>query len=394
MSLAASINTSCSAPATMSSRTGKKLFTPGPLCCSAEVKAAMMEDLGSRDQDFIACVKEIRDELLEVAGVSAKEYTAVPLQGSGTYCVEAVLQTTSPRTGARVLVLSNGAYGERMGKACTCGGIEVRVEAFPETEPVPVAQVQRLLEQYGDTFTTVALVHLETSSGVINPVEEVGRLVHRFCPRAAFFVDAMSSFGAVPLDLDAAGVDYLVSSANKCLEGVPGFSYAICRTQHLVSCRGHSRVMSLDLVEQYLGLEKIGQFRFTPPTHAMLAFRVALSQYREEGGLQGRAARYRENQRVLVEGMTRLGFRRLLAPQHAGYVITAFLFPPHPNFDFTTFHNKLAERDQVIYPGKVTRADCFRVGTIGRLFPADVRELLVCLEAVMREMELPVPLPY
>lgn len=374
-----------------SSTEGKKLFTPGPLCCSTEVKAAMMKDLGSRDQDFIDCVKEIRASLLDIAKVNEDEYTAVPLQGSGTYCVEAVLQTTSPRKGARVLVLVNGAYGERMVKACKCAAIQVHGENYTEGAPIPVHEVKRLLEKDG-AWTTVAIVHCETSSGVINPVEEVGRLVHRYSPGAAFFVDAMSSFGAIPLDFTAAGVDYLVSSANKCLEGVPGFSYAICRTQHLLSCQENCRVMSLDLVEQHLNLESTGQFRFTPPTHTFLAFRAALHQYREEGGLQGRAARYRENHSLLVAGMTRLGYRRLVQPQHASYIITAFLCPEHPNFNFRMFYTKLAEKGKVIYPGKVTRTDCFRVGTIGHLFPADVTELLQCVEEVMREMGLPIPL--
>ncbi|KAG0714048.1 2-aminoethylphosphonate--pyruvate transaminase [Chionoecetes opilio] len=374
-----------------SDRMGKKLFTPGPLSCSTQVKAAMMHDLGSRDQEFIDCVREVRASLLDIAKVSEDEYTAVPLQGSGTYCVEAVLQTTSPRDNARVLVLTNGAYGERMVKACQYAGIEVRGEDYIESLPIPVPEIQRLLEGEG-AWTTVAMVHCETSSGVINPVEEVGRLVRRYAPGAAFVVDAMSSFGAVPLDLEAAGVDYLVSSANKCLEGVPGFSYAICRLQHLLSCRGQCRVLSLDLVAQHLALHHNGQFRFTPPTHALLAFRAALRQHREEGGVQGRAARYLKNQRVLVEGMEGLGYRRLLHPRHASYIITAFLYPQHPNFDFTTFYTKLADRGQVIYPGKVTRAPCFRVGTIGHLFPEDVRDLLTSVQAVMRDMGLPAPL--
>ncbi|XP_063879156.1 2-aminoethylphosphonate--pyruvate transaminase-like [Scylla paramamosain] len=375
----------------MSCAGGKKLFTPGPLCCSTEVKAAMMQDLGSRDKDFIDCVKEIRTSLLEIAKVSEDDYTAVPLQGSGSYCVEAVLQTTSPREGARVLVLANGAYGNRMVKMCKYAGIETRHETHAEDVPISVHEVKRLLEKDA-AWTTVAIVHCETSSGVINPVEEVGLLVHRYCPGAVFFVDAMSSFGAVPLDLTAARIDYLVSSTNKCLEGVPGFSYAICRKQHLLSCKANCRVMSLDLVEQHLSLESNGQFRFTPPTHTFLAFRTAIREYRKEGGLQGRAARYCENQRLLLEGMGRLGYRRLVQPQHASYIITAFLYPTHPNFDFKIFYTKLAEKGKVIYPGKVTRADCFRVGNIGHLFPADMTELLHCVEEVMREMGLPVPL--
>lgn len=369
----------------------KKLFTPGPLCCSRGVKEAMLVDVGSRDSYFVACVKEIRQRLLEIARLSETEYTAIPLQGSGTYCVEAVLQTTSPRQGAKVLVLANGAYGRRMGQMCAWAGIEVRLEEFPEDQRLDFAKMETLLRN--ESFTTVAIVHCETSTGIINPVEDVARLVASLQPGAAIVVDAMSSFGAVPLDISGSGIDYVVSSANKCLEGVPGFSFAICRTKHLLSCKGNCRVLSLDLVDQHLALERSGQFRFTPATHAMLAFRQALREYATSGGLEGRAKRYQENRSVLREGMKRLGFKELLKEGDAGYIITSFHFPEHGRFDFPKLYSELSDKGQVIYPGKVSNANCFRVGNIGHLFPDDMRTFLEHLEVVMREMGLPVPLP-
>ncbi|XP_042872770.1 2-aminoethylphosphonate--pyruvate transaminase-like [Penaeus japonicus] len=368
----------------------KKLFTPGPLCCSRSVKEAMLVDVGSRDSYFISCVKEIRQRLLEIAQLSESEYTAVPLQGSGTYCVEAVLQTTSPRQGAKVLILANGAYGRRMGQMCEWAGLEMRLEEFPEEQRLDLAKVETILRS--DSFSTVAVVHCETSTGIINPVEDVARLVTSLQPGAAMVVDAMSSFGAVPLEVSGSGIDYVVSSANKCLEGVPGFSFAICRTKHLLSCKGNCRVLSLDLVDQHLALDRSGQFRFTPPTHSMLAFRQALREYASSGGLAGRASRYKENRRILREGMKRLGFRELLKEEDAGYIITSFRFPEHERFDFQVFYSKLSEKGQVIYPGKVSSANCFRVGNIGHLFPKDMTTFLGCLEDVMREVGLPVPL--
>ncbi|XP_063594459.1 2-aminoethylphosphonate--pyruvate transaminase-like [Penaeus indicus] len=369
----------------------KKLFTPGPLCCSRSVKEAMLVDVGSRDSYFIACVREIRQRLLEIAQLSDTEYTAIPLQGSGTYCVEAVLQTTSPRQGAKVLVLANGAYGRRMGQMCAWAGLEVRLEEFPEDQRLDLAKMETLLRN--ESFTTVAVVHCETSTGIINPVEDVARLVASLQPGAAIVVDAMSSFGAVPLDISGSGIDYVVSSANKCLEGVPGFSFAICRTKHLLSCKGNCRVLSLDLVDQHLALERSGQFRFTPATHAMLAFRQALREYASSGGLEGRAKRYQENRSILREGMKRLGFKELLKEGDAGYIITSFHFPEHERFDFPKLYSELSDKGQVIYPGKVSNANCFRVGNIGHLFPDDMRTFLGHLEDVVREMGLPVPLP-
>lgn len=369
----------------------KKLFTPGPLCCSRSVKEAMLVDVGSRDSYFVSCVKEIRQRLLEIAQLSEAEYTAIPLQGSGTYCVEAVLQTTSPRQGAKVLVLANGAYGRRMGQMCAWAGLEVRLEEFPEDQRLDLAKVEALLRN--ESFTTVAVVHCETSTGIINPVEDVARLVASLQPGAAMVVDAMSSFGAVPLDISGSGIDYVVSSANKCLEGVPGFSFAICRTKHLLSCKGNCRVLSLDLVDQHSALERSGQFRFTPATHAMLAFRQALREYGSSGGLEGRAKRYQENRSILRVGMKRLGFRELLKEEDAGYIITSFHFLQHERFDFPKLYSRLSDKGQVIYPGKVTNADCFRIGNIGHLFPDDVRTFLGHLEDVLKEMGLPVPLP-
>lgn len=369
----------------------KKLFTPGPLCCSRSVKEAMLVDVGSRDSYFVSCVKEIRQRLLEIAQLSEAEYTAIPLQGSGTYCVEAVLQTTSPRQGAKVLVLANGAYGRRMGQMCAWAGLEVRLEEFPEDQRLDLAKVEALLRN--ESFTTVAVVHCETSTGIINPVEDVARLVASLQPGAAMVVDAMSSFGAVPLDISGSGIDYVVSSANKCLEGVPGISFAICRTKHLLSCKGNCRVLSLDLVDQHSALERSGQFRFTPATHAMLAFRQALREYASSGGLEGRAKRYQENRSILRVGMKRLGFRELLKEEDAGYIITSFHFLQHERFDFPKLYSRLSDKGQVIYPGKVTNADCFRIGNIGHLFPDDVRTFLGHLEDVLKEMGLPVPLP-
>ncbi|XP_042221426.1 2-aminoethylphosphonate--pyruvate transaminase-like isoform X2 [Homarus americanus] len=352
----------------------------------------MQVDLSSRDQQFMSCVTYIRQTLLDIAQVTSEEYTVVPLQGSGTFCVEAVLQTTSPRVGAKVLVLSNGAYGCRMVTMCECARVDVDVQSFPEDQPLLLSKVEEVLAS-GEQWTTVAMVHCETSSGVVNPVEAVGRLVRLHQPKAAYLVDAMSSFGVIPVNMRAAGVDYLVSSANKCLEGVPGFGYAICRKEHLLSCKGNCRVLSLDLAGQYLTLEATGQFRFTPPTHSMLAFTVALREYIEAGGLTARAARYQENRVILVDGMKKLGYTQLVPDRHASPVITAFHYPKHPQFVFKEFFNKLVEKGQVIYPGKVTIADCFRVGNIGQLFPDDMRNLLFCMEEVMKEMGLPVPLP-
>jgi len=365
----------------------KILFTPGPLTTSQTVKQALLRDLGSRDFAFIETVKDIRTRLVAIAEADPAAYTAIPLQGSGTYSVEAVFSACVPRDGAVLLVI-NGAYGERMAKICEVLGIKTYACTFAEdTLPDPAA-VGRVLAEHDD-IALVATVHCETTTGIVNPVEALGEVAHGAGVR--YFVDAMSSFGAVPLDVPGAHIDYLVSSANKCIEGVPGFGFVIARIAALEETRGWARSLSFDLNAQWQGLEGSGQFRFTPPTHALLAFHQALCELEHEGGPAGRAARYRQNHEILVAGMRALGFREYLAPGLQGYIITSFLYPESPGWSFGTFYEKLNARGYVIYPGKVSNADCFRIGNIGRVFPADLRDLLAAIRDVLLDMGVPLP---
>lgn len=361
--------------------TEKKLFTPGPLTTSPTVRQAALTEYGSRDVAFVAAIKTIRSKLVEVAGVSEKDYTCVPIQGSGTFAVEAVFQTAVPRKGGKALILENGAYGKRMAKICEIIGIPYQLESFPEDSKVDLKRVTDILSR-DKSFTIVGVIHCETSSGVINPVEEVGKILKQNIPDCVYFVDAMSSFGAVPLDLVNGNIDFVVSSANKCLQGIPGFSYAVAKLSKLKNCKGNSRSLSLDLYDQYDSFEKTSQFRFTPPTHTMLAFIQALKEFEQEGGVAGRGKRYKENRDILKKGMKELGFEEFLDNSHEGFIITSFKFPQHRNWDFNKFYSMLNDRGFVIYPGKVLNADCFRIGNIGHLFPGDIKALLVAIKDV------------
>ena len=360
----------------------KLLFTPGPLTTSDTVKQAMLRDAGSRDPGFIDTVHSIRQRLLQVASVSPEEYTAVLVQGSGTFGIESVIGSAVPRDG-KLLVVANGAYGERIARIAAVLAIPATVLRFPEDTPVEASEVRSALEA-DPALTSVAVVHCETTTGLLNPVEEIGRATA--AAGRGFIVDAMSSFGAVPVDFRAAGIDYLVSSANKCIEGVPGFSFVVARTAVLLATEGYARSLSLDLLDQWKGLERDGQFRFTPPTHALLAFAQALRELEAEGGVPGRAARYAANQRTLVEGMRAMGFREYLPPERQSHIITSFHYPSSPAFRFDEFYGRLSDRGYIIYPGKLSRVGCFRIGTIGRIFEADVRALLAAVRETLAEM--------
>lgn len=366
----------------------KRLFTPGPLTTSSTVKEAMLVDMGSRDEEFIAIVRDIRRQLLALGGVSqAQGYEAVLLQGSGTFGIESVLSSAIPPQG-KLLVLVNGAYGERMVQIAARHQIPTEVLRWAENQITDPAAVQAKLAQ-DPAITHVAIVHCETTTGVLNPVELIGKHIHS--AGRTFFVDAMSSFGAIPLSLIEAQIDYLVSSANKCIEGVPGFSFALVRREKLEACKGQARTVSLDLFEQWRGLEANGQFRFTPPTHTLLAFAQALRELDAEGGVAGRAKRYQANHAALMAGMTAMGFKVYLSPEHQSWIISAFHYPKDPAFQFEDFYRRLAARGMVIYPGKLGQVACFRIGNIGRLTATDIQELLEAVAAVLKFMNVTVP---
>jgi 2-aminoethylphosphonate-pyruvate transaminase len=371
---------------TYSMPTAKLLFTPGPLTTSATVKGAMLRDAGSRDRDFLQTVREIRERLLAIGGAPfpnpADQYECVPMQGSGTFAIESVI-SSAIQPGGKLLVLVNGAYGRRIAQMARVHGIETETVDAPENRKIsPEAVAERLARSRG--ITHVAVVHCETTTGLLNPVEAIGAVVRQ--ADAFYIVDAMSSFGAIPLNLAAAGIDFLISSANKCIEGVPGFGFVLARRGRILEAKGQARTLSLDLHAQWAGFESDGQFRFTPPTHALLAFRQALHELEAEGGVAGRAARYRTNHAVLVRGMAELGFQAYLAPRDQSYIITAFRYPEHPRFQFDDFYGRLSESGFIIYPGKLTSEACFRIGTIGRLSPIDIDALLAAIRRVLQEI--------
>ena len=361
----------------------KPLFTPGPLTTSRTVKQAMTRDLGSRDSEFIELVQEIRNELLGIAGVSqAAGYECVLMQGSGTFGIEAVMTSAIPKDG-KWLICINGAYGNRMLKIADVHGMATATLVFDEDKPVDPDLVEQALID-DPTISAVAVVHCETTTGIMNPIEAIGQIVQR--QNRTYFVDSMSAFGGVVFDFANCEIDYLVSSANKCIEGVPGFSFCIARRTTLEQSKGWARTLSLDLHAQWMGLESNGQFRFTPPTHAMLAFRQAIRELQDEGGVTGRQQRYQSNFHTLRAGMRKLGFREYLPEKLQGHIITSFLYPDDEHFDFNAFYDELNKQGYVIYPGKVSNADCFRIGNIGRIFESDVCSLLSAIEKTAENM--------
>lgn len=358
------------------------LLTPGPLTTSKTVKQVMLHDYCTWDDDYNSIVTDVRRKLVRLA-TSEGDCTAVLMQGSGTFAVEATIGSALPADG-KLLVVNNGAYGKRIVQIAErlripCVGLH-----HPEVEPADPVRIDAALAA-DPTISHVAVVHCETTTGMLNPVEAIGGVVKRH--GRSYIVDAMSSFGGIPMSIEGLSADFLVSSANKCIQGVPGFGFVIARRRVLEACAGRARSLSLDLYDQWNEMEKGGgKWRYTSPTHVVRAFAQALVELEQEGGVAARHRRYRENHRLLIEGMENLGFRPLLAPEYRSPIITSFIYPQDDSFTFDAFYHAVKRRRFVLYPGKVSQAETFRIGTIGHVFPDDIRQLCRAISEAIEEL--------
>ncbi|MEQ8290911.1 MAG: 2-aminoethylphosphonate--pyruvate transaminase [Roseovarius sp.] len=358
------------------------LLTPGPLTTSAAVKQAMLRDWGSWDGDFRAMTAEMRERLVAMFGRGGEAFECVPMQGSGTFAVEAMLGTFVPRNG-KALVLANGAYGKRSAEVLRYLGRDVEVLDKGDYLPPRGAEVAEILAR-DQAITHVVAVHCETSSGILNPVEEIAEAVAAAGRR--LLIDSMSAFGAIDLPPETVPYEALVSSANKCIEGVPGFGFVLARREALKTAAGRSTSLSLDLHAQWAHMEKTGQWRFTPPTHAVAAFLEALRAHEAEGGVAGRGARYARNRDVMVAGMRDLGFETLLEARWLSPIIVTFFCPANPRFAFDRFYDLMKRRGFIIYPGKLTVVDSFRIGCIGQMDEDVMRRVVVAAKEALTEM--------
>jgi 2-aminoethylphosphonate-pyruvate transaminase len=345
------------------------------------VRNALLRDWCTWDDDYNEdTVQNIRRRLVELATTEIDDYTAVLMQGSGSFSVEATLGSVIPPEG-KVLIITNGAYGARMVQMASRLRIWHSEYALAETQVPTIEELAVILS--GDLdLTHVALVHCETTTGILNPLAEIASVVKAH--GLIFIVDAMSSFGGIPFDAGKMGIDFLISSANKCIQGVPGFGFVIAKRAELAKCKGYARSLSLDLYDQWQEMDKTGKWRYTSPTHVVRAFLQALDELDEEGGIVMRHARYCENQQLLVNGMLALGFEALIAVALQSPIITSFLYPT-PDFDFYDFYLQIKTRGFVLYPGKISQAETFRIGNIGEVYPDDIGRLLAMVASYMQE---------
>ncbi|MEX3777438.1 2-aminoethylphosphonate--pyruvate transaminase [Pseudomonas sp. MYb118] len=359
------------------------LLTPGPLTTSVRTRQAMLVDWGSWDERFNQLTASVCEQLLAIINGSASHH-CVPLQGSGTFAVEAAIGTLVPRDG-KVLVLINGAYGKRLATICQVLGRAVSTFVTAEDQPTTAADVDRLLHADAG-ISHVALIHCETSTGILNPLADIAQVVARHGKR--LIIDAMSSFGALPVDAQQVPFDALIAASGKCLEGVPGMGFVFARKQSLAAAAGNAHSLALDLHDQHTYMAKTGQWRFTPPTHVVAALHEALLQYVEEGGLPARHARYAANCQALMEEMNALGLRSFLPAAIQAPIIATFHAPQDPRYQFKDFYERVKAKGFILYPGKLTEVETFRVGCIGHVQPAEMRAAVAAIGEVLREMEV------
>ena len=360
------------------------LLTPGPLTTSYQVKAQMLRDWGSWDDDFRAMTQEMRDRLLALIGDGAEAFDCVPMQGSGSFSVEAMLGTFIPTSG-KALVLANGAYGQRSAQTLQYLNRDHIILDKGDYLPPRGEMVAQILAQ-DPAITHVVAIHCETSSGILNPIEEISQAT--YAAGRALLIDSMSAFGALPLDANQIRYEALVSSANKCIEGVPGFGFVIARKSALEAAKGNSHSLCLDLHAQWAHMNKTGQWRYTPPTHVVAAFLEALRAHEAEGGVAARGARYSQNRDVIVEGMRSLGFETLLKDRWLSPIIVTFFCPADPKFKFEHFYALMKKKGFIIYPGKLTRLDSFRIGCIGQLDAHTMRQVVCAAQETLNEMDV------
>ena len=361
----------------------KILLTPGPLTTTLRTKLAMLKDWGSWDADFNAITASVRASLLNIIHAT-DSHVVVPLQGSGTFSVEAAVATLVPRDG-HVLVLDNGAYCKRAARLTSLMGRRCTVLGFDEAHTVSTAVLDERLSADA-SITHVVLIHCETGAGVLNPLQAVADVCAAH--GRGLIVDAMSSFGALEIDARTTRFDALVAASGKCLEGVPGMGFVFMRKDLLDGCAGQSQSLAMDLHDQYVYMEKTGQWRFTPPTHVVVALHEAIAQFEAEGGQPARLARYRQNYQTLIDGMKQLGFKPFLDPAIQAPIIVTFHAPANPAYDFKTFYAAVRARGFLLYPGKLTQIETFRVGCIGAIGPQDMAQAVHAIGQALQDIGL------
>ena len=357
------------------------LLNPGPATTTDTVKLAMVvPDICPRELEFGELTLSVRNDLIKAA-YGEKNHTCVMLTSSGTGGVEACLTSVVPHD-KKVLILNNGAYGERMQKICDAYGIgQIKYNAT-WGKVLDVASIEQVLEIHRDEISHIAFIHHETTVGILNPLSEISKLAQKY--NVEIIVDAMSSFAGMRIDVEKDNIHYLVSSSNKCIQGMAGISFVIANKTSLLKTKEiKARNFYFNLLENHLYLEKNKQFLFTPPVQTLYALRQAINEYFDEGP-ENRFVRYASMYEIMKKKVLELGFKFLVDEKDHAKLLTAIMDPESPNYSFNEMHDYLFEHGFTIYPGKVGNINTFRLSNIGAIYPKDIENFLVVFEEYLR----------
>ena len=363
----------------------KILLNPGPATTTDSVKNSLVvPDICPREKEFGDLMQEIRRDLVKIAG-GDENYTSVLFAGSGTAAMDSAISSVIPPN-KKILIIINGAYGIRFAEIARTYNIEVVELKFEFGKKIELEMIEDILKKDFE-IACIAATHHETTVGILNPIKEIGKISKKY--EKTFIVDTISSFAGVPIDIKEFNIDFMMSTSNKCIQGMAGVAFIICKKEALEKLRSiKSRNYYLDLYKQYEYLEKNSQTRFTPPVQVIYALKQAINEFFEEGA-ENRIKRYRENYQVLKSGLIKLGFKFLMGDDVVeSNILTTIYYLNHPNFDFNILHDKLYERGFTIYPGKITDLDTFRIAVMGSIDKEDIKNFLKNLEEVLKELKI------
>lgn len=364
------------------------VLTPGPTTTTYSVKyAQIVPDICPREWEITNLIRNIRSDLVSIAEGN-DEYTAILFMGSGTAVIDSVINSVVP-IGKKILIVNNGAYGERMVKIAQTYCIDFVELAFPWTETPDIDLIEKTLKN-DPQISHLAMVHHETTTGLLNPLEEIAVIAQSF--NIVLIVDAVSSFAGVPIDIKSRKIGYLASTSCKCLQGMAGISFVICNKNEVQKLsQSPPRSFYLDLFQQYKFLEEKNETRFTFSPQLLYSLDKAISEFKAEG-IEGRSNRYYKNWEVLTEGLQTLGFKLLLEKEKQSRLLTSIIEPNHVNYNFSDMHDLLYADGFTIYPGKINSLKTFRVANVGAINHFDIQAFLLTLEEAMEAMDLKIPL--
>lgn len=367
------------------------LLNPGPATTSDLVKfAQVVPDICPREKEFQEIMKQMRDDLVKIVHGDLGKYTCVPFCGSGTINIDVLMNSLVPE-GKKVLVINNGAYSSRAAEVCKFYGIDCIDLKFDFDKRADLDLVRKVLEENPD-IEIVHTTHNETGTGILNPIRQIGALVHEF--GKVFTVDTTSTYAMLPIDMDKDNLDFIMSSAQKGLMSMTGLSFIVGNKKLIEKTSNYkTRSYYCNLYLQYKFFEETGEMHFTPPVQTIYATRQAIKEYFEEGEM----AKYEHHLRVwraIHKGKDKLGFKDIIKKDWQSGMVVSIKYPCDPNWNFEKVHDYCYERGFTIYPGKIASTNTFRLCSLGKIDESDIENFFKVMKDALIENNITIPVKY